>query len=315
MKPFIVVTDGMDKEIFNRLTSMGEFDVHPSSKVTPSELEGLLPKMEGMVIRSTTQVTDELLTKAPQLKYVIRAGVGTDNIDKPACGKKDVAVSNVPGGNSNSAAELAVALMFSVLRKTSWAHQKLVEGGWDKSAFLGNELADKTIGIFGMGRVGQLLAKRLSGFDNRVLYFDPHASKKLDIPGGEAVDTIEKLFAESDIISLHCPLTPQTKNLVSQKLLSLMKPSAILINVARGGIVVEEDLLEVLQKKKIRGAGFDVFLTEPLESDSPFRRLDNIVLTPHIGASTQEAQERVGEACLHQLKEFFVNKNLINEVR
>jgi D-3-phosphoglycerate dehydrogenase len=277
-------------------------------------LEKLLPKINGIVIRSATTITEDLLAKAPNLKYVIRAGEGTDNIDKVACRAKGVKVSNTPGANNNSAAEHAIALMMTVLRQTAQATQSMGEGKWDKNSFMGMELWKKKIGIVGMGRIGQILAKRLSGFEVSVTYFDP-VTESVDIPFAKKVNDIEELFKTCDVITLHVPLIPATKNLVGKKLLDLMKPNAILINAARGGIVNEEDLVESLKAGKIRGAGLDVFSQEPLADNSPLRKLPNLVLTPHLGATTLEAQERVGEMAVDQLKEFFLNNKLLNEVR
>ncbi len=202
----------------------------------------------------------------------------------------------------------------TVLRQTAQATQSMNQGKWDKNSFMGIELWKKKIGIVGMGRIGQILAKRLSGFEVSVTYFDP-VTESVDIPYAKKVNDIEELFKTCDIITLHVPLIPATKNLVGKKLLDLMKPNAILINAARGGIVNEEDLVETLKAGKIRGAGLDVFSQEPLAEDSPLRKLPNLVLTPHLGATTLEAQERVGEMAVDQLKDFFLNNNLLNEVR
>lgn len=314
MKPFIVVSDGMDKEVFDKLQSVSEFEVHPKSKVTQDELTTLLPKINGLVIRSATTVTPELLSQAPNLKYVIRAGEGTDNIDKKKCQEVGVKVSNTPGANNNSAAEHAIALMMSVLRKTAWAHQTMVEGKWDKNSFTGNELSNKKIGIVGFGRIGQIVAKRLWGFEPEVLFFDPFIETS-ELPYAKRAKNLEEIFSTCDIITIHTPLMDATKGLVSRELISKMQSHSILINAARGGIVDEDALIDALKNNKIRGAGFDVFKTEPLENNSELRKLPNIVLTPHLGASTEEAQLRVGLIAVDQLKEFFIKGNLLNEVR
>ncbi|WP_127717996.1 hydroxyacid dehydrogenase [Halobacteriovorax sp. HLS] len=313
MKPFIVVADGFDQSLFEELKSITEFEVHPSPKMNQDELKTLLPKVNGIVIRSATEITKEYLDLAPNLKYVIRAGAGTDNIDKASCQEIGVKVSNTPGANNNSAAEHAIALMMTVLRKTAWAHKTMSNGGWDKSKFTGMELANKKVGIVGFGQIGQIVAKRISGFEPQVLFYDPFQESS-ELPYAKKSD-LETLFKECDIISIHTPLMEATKGLINKDLMSLMKSDAILINAARGGIVNEQDLIEVLKEGKIRGAGFDVFATEPLEEDSPLRSLENLVMTPHLGASTEEAQFRVGEMAVHQLKEFFINDNLLNEVR
>jgi len=313
-KPFIVFSDGSDKEVFDAISKNPNLEVYNKPKMSQDELKTLLPKVNGLVIRSATKVTKELIDAAPNLKYVVRAGEGTDNIDKVYCKEKGIKVSNTPGANNNSAAEHAVALLLTVLRKTAQADASMKKGEWNKDAFTGNELTNKTVGIMGFGRIGQIVAKRISGFEPKVLFFDPlvHQSQ---VNWATKVNTLEDLFSQSDIGTIHTPLIDATKGVVNGNLLSKMKPHAILINCARGKIVNENDLYETLKGKKIKGAGFDVFATEPLEADSKLKELDNIVLTPHLGGSTEEAQFRVGEMAAHQIVEFFTNDNLLNEVK
>ena len=313
-KPLIVISDGFDKSLFEILKQNQNLEVYPKSKLSPDELNDLLPKINGLVIRSATVANKQLIDSAPNLKYIIRAGEGTDNIDKVYCQEKSINVSNTPGANSNSAAEHAIALMFTVLRKTAWAHGTMSVGRWDKSKYTGNELANKTVGFIGFGRIGQIVAKRISGFEPKVLFYDP-SIKKSDLSYAKYTDSIEEVFTKSDIVTLHLPKSDATTNLITKKLLNLMKPSAVLINAARGKIVNEEDLLTHLKNNKIKGAGFDVFATEPLEENSPLRNLENLVLTPHLGASTEEAQVRVGQMAVDQLNEYFINNNLLNEVK
>ncbi len=314
MKPFIVICDGMDKAAFAHLCSLDQFEVAQKAKHTAEEIEALLPRANALVIRSATKVTADTLEKAPHLKYVIRAGEGTDNIDKVACEQKGVKVSNTPGANNNSAAEHAIALMMTVLRKTAWAHQSMAEGRWDKSLYTGNELLGKEVGIVGFGRIGQILAKRISGFEPKVHFYDPFVAQET-FPDYCKCETLEEIFSTSDILTVHTPLNDHTKGLINSELLSKMKPGAVLINAARGKIVDEDALLKVLSEGKIRGAGFDVFANEPLDENSPLRKCENLVLTPHLGASTEEAQVRVAEMAINQLNEFFHNNNLLNEVK
>ncbi len=304
----------MDKSVFETLQSVQEFDVHPERKLTQDQIQELLPKASALVIRSSTEVKDKYLELAPELKYVIRAGAGTDNIDKVACGKKDVKVSNTPGANNNSAAEHAIALMLTVLRKTAFANATMKSGGWDKSKYTGTELANKKVGIVGFGQIGKIVAKRLQGFEPEILFYDPFC-ESTDIPNCTKANSVDEIFETCDIITIHTPLMDETRNMVNKDLLSKMKPTAILVNAARGGIVDEEALYETLKEEKIRGAGFDVFATEPLPEDSNLRSLPSLVLTPHLGASTEEAQLRVGQMAVDQLKEFFLNDNLLNEVK
>ncbi len=314
MKPFILVCDGMDKDVFTSLQAVSDFDVHPEPKNSQDAIAELLPKANALVIRSATKVTADTLEKAPNLKLVIRAGEGTDNIDKAACASKGVKVANTPGANNNSAAEHAIALMMTVLRNTAAANQTMKNGGWDKSKYTGLELANKKVGIVGFGRIGQIVAKRLQGFEPEIHFFDPFMEKS-DIPNTHKANTLEDIFSTCDVITLHTPLMDKTKGMITEELLKKMHSNAILVNASRGGIVDETALEKVLKEKTIRGAGFDVFATEPLEENSPLRKLENLILTPHLGAGTEEAQIRVGEMAAHQLKEFFLNNNLLNEVK
>lgn len=314
MKNRILIADGFDKNLFQELCQLEHFDVHPEAKNSQEKIRELMPEVEGLVIRSATTVDGNFLEAAPKLKYVIRAGEGTDNIDKALCEKKGVKVSNTPGANNNSAAEHAIALMMTVLRKTATADQSMKSGKWEKSKFTGVELSNKKIGIVGFGRIGQIVAKRLAGFEPDVLFFDPFLEKS-DIPYARKATNLDEIFSTCDIITLHTPLNDKTKGLVAKELLEKMPAHSILINASRGKIVDETALEDVLKENKIRGAGFDVFATEPLEENSSLRNLPNLVLTPHLGASTEEAQIRVGQMVINQLNEFFKNNNLLNEVK
>jgi D-3-phosphoglycerate dehydrogenase len=314
MKPFIVVPDGFDKSLFEELKKSTELEVHPTSKVSQDELKALLPKVNGLIIRSATTINAELLALAPHLKIVIRAGEGTDNIDKNLCAGKGVKVANTPGANNNSAAEQAIALMMSCLRNTPFANKTMHEGKWEKNALTGLELWKKKVGVVGFGRIGQIVTKRISGFEPDVLFFDPIVEKSEFSFARKAKDLAE-IFSTCDIVTIHTPLMPQTKGMITRELLSMMKKDAILINASRGGIVDEEALYDILKEKKIRSAGFDVFALEPLPADSKLLELENLIMSPHVGASTEEAQFRVGEMAVHQIKEFFVNNNLLNEVK
>lgn len=313
-KPFIVVCDGMDKSVFEGLCAQEGIEVHPKAKLTQDEIKELLPKANGLIIRSATKPNKEFIDQAPNLKYIIRAGEGTDNIDKAYCAEKGVKVSNTPGANNNSAAEHAMALIMTVLRKTAQADASMKEGKWEKSQFTGNELWKKTVGIMGFGRIGQILCKRLQGFEPNVLFFDPGVQTS-EFSYAKKVDTLEELFSQSDIVSIHTPLLDATKGVVNKDLLSKMKSDAILVNAARGKIVNEDDLAEALNNGVIKAAGFDVFANEPLEEGSKLLEAKNLTMTPHLGGSTEEAQFRVGEMAAHQMVEFFIKENLLNEVK
>ena len=303
----------MDAGIFKRLNSLKGLAVHPEPRISMDVLEKLLPRAQGLVVRSRTKVMASLLERAPGLKYVVRAGEGTDNIDKEACGMRGVRVSNTPGANGNAAAEHTLALMMTVLRHTALAHRSVMDGKWEKHLFMGLELAHKTVGLVGLGKIGFLVAKRLSGFDPNILFFDPAVTES-PLPYARKLPSMEEVFRASDVVSLHMPLNRETEGMVNASVLKAMPPHAIFVNTSRGGIVDEKALYEVLAAGSIRGAGVDVFSEEPLRADSPLRRLDNIVLTPHLGGSTEEAQVRAGEMALRQMEEFFFRGNCLHEV-
>lgn len=318
MKPLIIVADGFDQKLFEELKGINDFEVFPERKVSQEKLKELLPKAHGLVIRSATNFNQELIDLAKELKIIIRAGEGTDNIDKKYCLEKNIKVANTPGANNNSAAEHAFSLMMSSLRKTPQANKSMKEGKWEKPLFMGNELWKKNVGIIGFGRIGQILANRLQGFEPNIFFYDPFV-KESSIPNTTKMETIEEVIKASEIISIHVPLMPATRNLITKDQLNLLTENSLLINASRGGIVKEDDFIAFMQddntKEKGIRAAFDVFEKEPLDSQSELLNLDNVILTPHIGASTQEAQIRVGQMVIHQLKEFLLNNNLLNEVK
>ncbi len=313
MKPLIVVCDGMAQAPFKKLQNTEGLEVHPRPRADAGELGQLLPQVAGLIVRSATRVDKNLLDRAERLQYIVRAGEGTDNIDKAACAQKGIKVSNTPGANNNSAAEHALALMLSTARKIPWAHAGMAKGGWEKSRWTGVELWRKKIGIVGLGRIGQIVAKRLMGFEPQILFYDPFVEKS-PFDYARKVQNLEEIFSSCEVITLHTPLTESTRGLVSRKLLEKMPAHAILINASRGGIVDEAALYDVLAQNKICAAGFDVFATEPLEEGHRLRQLPNLVMTPHLGASTEEAQQRVGEMAAHQIEAFFCRGELLNEV-
>ncbi len=316
MKPKILVCDGMSSDIFNKLKNNENFDVYPEAKNSQEVVAKEAVEADALVIRSATKPNQEFLDKCKNLKYIIRAGEGTDNIDKVHCKEIGIKVSNTPGANNNSAAEHAISLMFTLLRKTAWANSSMQEGEWNKSMFSGNELTNKTVGIIGFGRIGQLVAKRLIGFDPEILFFDPYiTSHSIGYDNITKVDKVEDIFKKSDIITVHVPLVAQTKNMITYDHFKLCSSNTIFVNAARGGIVNEEDLIKALKENLIRSAALDVFGNEPLKGKTDLHGVENLILTPHLGGSTAEAQFRVGEMAYHQLKEFFINDNLLNEVR
>ncbi len=281
--------------------------------LTEAQLCEIIGQYDGLIVRSATKVTPKIIEAGRRLKVIGRAGVGVDNIDLKAATKAGVIVENTPLGNITSAAEHALALLFSSVRNVPRADRELRGGTWNRK-LTGVELSGKTIGIVGMGKVGGIVARVAAALDMTILCYDPYLTDKKAEELGVKKCELDALLAASDFVSLHTPLTPETKNLINKDKLKLMKKSARLINAARGGIVNEADLHEALKTGVIAGAAFDVFEKEPLDAASPLRTLDNIVLTPHLGASTEEAQERVAEDIARQFVEFFRDGQIRNAV-
>ncbi|WP_148883825.1 hydroxyacid dehydrogenase [Thermococcus aciditolerans] len=263
----------------------------------------LVGDVEAIVVRSKPKVTRKVIEAAPKLKVIGRAGVGLDNIDLEAAKERGIKVVNSPGASSRSVAELAVALMFNVARKVAFADRKMREGTWAKKQAMGIELEGKTIGVVGFGRIGYEVAKIARALGMNVLLYDPYPNEERAREVGGTFASLEDLLRESDVVTLHVPLIEATHHLINEERLRLMKPTAILINAARGAVVDTEALVKALQEGWIAGAGLDVFEEEPLPADHPLTKLDNVVLTPHIGASTVEAQMRAGVQVVEQIVE------------
>ncbi|ASJ09716.1 3-phosphoglycerate dehydrogenase [Thermococcus siculi] len=263
----------------------------------------LVGDVEAIIVRSKPKVTRKVIEAAPKLRVIARAGVGLDNIDLEAAKERGIKVVNSPGASSRSVAELAIALTFNVARKIAFADRKMREGTWAKKQAMGIELEGKTMGVIGFGRIGYEVAKIAHALGMNILLYDPYPNdERAKEVGGRFVD-LETLLRESDVVTLHVPLVDATYHLINEERLRLMKPTAILINAARGAVVDTDALVKALKEGWIAGAGLDVFEEEPLPADHPLTRLDNVVLTPHIGASTVEAQMRAGVQVAEQVVE------------
>ena len=246
-----------------------------------------------LIVRSRTRVTAEVMGAASQLRVIGRAGAGVDNIDLDTATQKGILVMNTPGGNSISAAEHAFALLIALARKLSGADASVKAGEWDKPAFVGQELRGKTLGILGLGQIGSLLARRAQAFQMRVIAYDPFVGQGYASDLEVTLSDLISVVQESDFLSLHLPLTEETREIISRETLSRMKPGAFLINAARGGLIAEDDLLDFLEEGRLGGAALDVFQSEP-RVNKRLLRSDRVILTPHIAGSTVEAQEQVG---------------------
>ncbi|KUK18626.1 D-2-hydroxyacid dehydrogenase [Thermococcus sibiricus] len=257
-------------------------------------LKELVKDVSGIIVRSKPKVTKEIIDAAPSLKVIARAGVGLDNVDVEYAKSKGIEVVNAPTASSRSVAELAVALMFNIARKVAFADRKIREGAWPKKQCMGFELEGKTLGIIGFGRIGYNVGKIAKTIGMNVLLYDVYKNyERAKEIGAEFVE-LEYLLKNSDVITIHVPLLESTYHLINEENLKLMKPTAVLINTSRGPIIDTNALVKALEEGWIAGAALDVFEEEPLPKDHPLTKFDNVVLTPHIGASTVEAQEKAG---------------------
>jgi len=258
------------------------------------KLKELVKDVSAIIVRSKPKVTKEIIDAAPSLKVIARAGVGLDNIDVEYAKSKGIEIVNAPAASSRSVAELAIALIFNVARKVAFADRKMREGIWAKKQCMGFELEGKTLGVVGFGRIGYTVAKIANAIGMKILLYDVIKNEERAKEVGGRFVELEELLRNSDVVTIHVPLLESTYHLINEEKLKLMKPTAILINTSRGPIVDTNALVKALQEGWIAGAGLDVFEEEPLPKDHPLTKLDNVVLTPHIGASTVEAQERAG---------------------
>jgi len=289
----VMVADKIAGEGVKKLKDAG-FDVMTAWDEPKDKLPQLIKDSDALIVRSATKATKELIDAAPGLKVIGRAGVGLDNVDVAHAKSKNIKVVNTPGATSISVAELAVSLMFSVCRKVAFADRGTRKGDWPKKSCEGIEIHGKTVGIIGIGRIGKETAKRVMALGARAYYYDivrPSAADEKHL--GIEYKPLDEIVAISDIISIHVPMTPETKGLLSKDRIAKMKKGAILVNTSRGGIVDEQALYDALKSGHLYGAALDVFETEPLKTSKLFE-LDNVVLTPHVGAQTEEGQLRAG---------------------
>ncbi|HON75323.1 MAG TPA: phosphoglycerate dehydrogenase, partial [Dermatophilaceae bacterium] len=270
-----------------------DFEVRHCDGADRAALLPALADADAVLIRSATMMDVEAIAAGPRLRVIARAGVGLDNVDVPAATKAGVMVVNAPTSNITSAAELAVGLLLACARNIAPANEALKGGAWKRSRYGGVELLDKTVGVVGLGRIGQLTAQRLKGFDMNVIAYDPYVSAAKAGQLGVTLVTLDELLAQSDFITVHLPKNKETVGLIGEDALRKVKPSVRIVNAARGGIVDEAALATALAEGRVAGAGLDVYAKEPC-TDSPLFAFENVVVTPHLGASTDEAQEKAG---------------------
>ncbi len=274
----------------------------------------ILPEVSAWIVRSGSRVTDEYMALAPRLKVIGRAGVGVDNIDVAAATRRGILVMNAPDGNTIAAAEHTLALIFGLIRKVHQGHAQVIRGSWDRHRLKGEELAGKTLGIIGLGRIGRAVAQRALGLEMRLLGFDPYLDPRGFPLRQVAFTGLEELLQRADIVTLHTPLTPETRHLIGAAELRLMKSTAYLINCARGGLVDETACAEALQEERLAGYAADSFEQEPPPADYPLLKVTNVLFTPHLGASTREAGERVARQICVQIRDYLLEEQPLNAV-
>ncbi len=281
----------------------GKVNILIPEKPVQEDFDALVPQADAIILRTNVRVTAEAIASAPNLKIICRTGAGTDNVDKPALKERGIILTNTPRANSVSVAEHAVSLALALAKRLPVYDRETRNGGWYiRTSNTSTEITGKTVGIIGLGHIGRNAAEMFRlGFNMKVVAYDPFVTEDERY---EIVGTPEEVFKRADIISLHCPSTPETRGLVNAKMLALAKRKLILINCARGDVVVQEDLIKALKNGTIAAAGLDVFPTEPIAEDSPFIGMDNVILTPHSAALTKEASVRMATQAAEQALKF-----------
>lgn len=310
----ILVSDPLASEGLKILEEEKEFKVDVKIKLPPLELKQLIKDYDALIVRSETKVTSDIISSADKLKIIGRAGVGLDNVDVDAASKKGIIVMNAPAGNTISTAEHTISLMLALSRNIPQAYASMKEGKWDRKKFMGTELYNKTLGIVGLGRIGAEVAKRALSFKMKVLCYDPYLSEEKAKKIGVDLAGLKTLLAQADYITVHTPLTDETKYMISGKEFALMKKGARIINCARGGIIDEKALNAALESGKVAGAALDVYETEPPAADNPLLKRQNVVTTPHLGASTEEAQVNVSIDIAESVRDAMLNRGVRNAV-
>ncbi len=308
--PKVLISDKLSAAAVEIFRARG-IEVDVKTGLTPADLRGIIGDYDGLAIRSATKVTKEVLEAATRLKVVGRAGIGVDNVDVKAATARGVVVMNTPNGNAITTAEHAIAMMFALARQLPEASASTKAGKWEKNRFMGVELFAKTLGLIGCGNIGSIVADRAIGLKMRVIAYDPYLTEKRALDLGVDKVELDELLARADIITLHAPLTDQTRNILSREAIARTRKGVRIINCARGGLVDEAALAEALQSGHVAGAALDVFETEPAK-ESPLFGLENVVCTPHLGASTAEAQENVALQVAEQISDFLLTGAVTN---
>ena len=310
----VLVSDKLSEAGLNVLRGTAGVDVEYRPGMKEDELCGVIGEFDGLIIRSATKVTPRVVEAAKNLKVIGRAGIGVDNVDIPAASRRGIVVMNTPTGNAVTTAEHALTLLTSLARKIPQAVASTRAGKWEKNKFEGREIAHKTLGIIGLGNIGRIVADRAQGLKLKVIGVDPVMSRDKAASLGVELVSLDQLFERADFITIHTPLTRETKHLIDDVAFGKMKEGALLVNAARGGIVDEAALVRAIEAGKVGGAALDVFEKEPLAPDHPLHALDAVICTPHLGASTQEAQDRVAVEIGEQVAAFLLKGEVRNAI-
>jgi len=310
----VLVSDKLADEGIRILDQAGDIAVDHRPGLSPEELVAVIGAYDGLIIRSGTKVTAQVVDAAPGLKVVGRAGIGVDNVDVDAASKRGVVVMNTPGGNNVTTAEHTISMMLAVARHIPQANASLLAGEWKRGSFVGTEIYGKTLGIIGIGNIGSIVADRARGLKMKVIAHDPFITEEAAARLGIELVTLDELYERSDFISVHTPLTRETRGLVGAGAFTKMKTGVRIVNCARGGIVDETALAAAISSGRVAGAALDVFEQEPPPPDHPLLRLPGVVATPHLGASTDEAQLNVAIAVAEQVRDFLQHGIVTNAV-
>jgi D-3-phosphoglycerate dehydrogenase / 2-oxoglutarate reductase len=306
----VLLLDGIDPAGVEVIQRSKAIDAIVHDKISRDDLMKIVEQADGVIVRSSTAVDRELMQKAKRLKVVGRAGVGVDNVDLDAATEHGILVMNSPGGSTTTTAEHTIAMLFALARNIPQAYKTLRSGQWEKTKFKGVELAGKTLGVIGLGRIGSEVARKCQAMGMNVIAFDPYINPDAHLSSGLNLVDLERIFEQADFITVHVPLTDTTRNLINKDTIARMKDGVRLLNCARGGIINESDLYDAMKSSKVGGAAFDVFEVEP-NTKSPLLELDHFIATPHLGASTVEAQRKVSEDICRQVSDFLL-KNTVD---
>jgi D-3-phosphoglycerate dehydrogenase len=310
----VLVSDKLSDSGLEVLRSAADIEVDYRPGLSPDELASSIGAYDALIIRSGSKVTAKVLEQAGRLRVIGRAGIGVDNVDVPVASRKGVVVMNTPTGNAVTTAEHALSLLLSLARKIPAATASIRAGKWEKNRFEGTEIAGKNLGVVGMGNIGRIVADRAQGLKLHVLAYDPLLSSERAESIGVELVSLDQLFARADFITIHAPLTPETKHLIGEATIPKLKKGVMIVNAARGGIVDERALAKAIVDGHVAGAALDVFAKEPIEADNPLLALEQVVLTPHLGASTAEAQDRVAKEIAEQVVEYLSAGTIRNAV-